>query len=159
MARRKKNQGRHYSADEALEFWLDGFAESEEVDSGDVHITSELQDAWDNFGFAVQESLDKHLGEAKTEEIYDSEGFESVTSDVYATLAGHGVGIWDGRWDGYLSKSQIESLQKKLDKDLGKYVDDAGGGSLNEAFMEAVWAARSENPSKSTKALKNKLLK
>lgn len=140
--------GRHYSADEALQFWLDGHAQSltdEECDEAD--ITENLQEKWDAFGGKVSRSLYRHLPDAKVDEIYASEGEESVKSDVYATLAGHGIGVWDGRWDGYLTQAEIKKIQKKLQSDLGSWVDSTGGGDLEETFHEAVYESCDvENP-------------
>lgn len=135
--------GRHYSADEALQFWLDGHAESlSDGACGGAGITPKLQETWDNFGEAVEKSLYRHLPNAKVEEIYDSEGEESVKSDVYATLTGQGSGIWDGRWDGYLTGPQLKKVQKGLKKDLGGdrgWASDAGSGKLEYAFHDAVY--------------------
>lgn len=142
MARRKKNQGRRYQIDEALEFWFDGYAEGMGAEGAEV--TPEVRKEWEKFGNAVERSMEKHLSQAKFEEIYDSEGEDSVVSDVYATVSGTGIGVWDGRWDGYLSQAKIEKLQKQLYKDLSKYADDSGSGSLDEAFADAVY--RTGNP-------------
>lgn len=123
--------GRRYEEDEALEFWLEGHAESAEV-------TEKLQKTWDKFGTAVDKSLEKHLTDDEYMAVTGSEGEEAIKSDVYATLAGHGIGIWDGRWDGYMSQARLKTLQPKLKRDLGKWVDVTGGGKLEDAFHEAV---------------------
>ena len=137
--------GRHYQEDEALEFWLDGHAESEGVE--DVEITDSLQKTWDKFGDAVDKSLEKHLTVEEYMAVTGSEGEESIKSDVYATLTGQGIGIWDGRWDGYMSGAKLDKIQKHLKKDVGKYADDAGGGKLNDEFYTAVYESSTEaNP-------------
>ena len=70
---------------------------------------------------------------------------ELVNEDgIYAvlmTLRGEGVGIWDGRWDHLFKnpKKAISALESYFKQTLGKYADDTGGGSLNQALMDAVY--------------------
>lgn len=129
--------GRRYESEEALQFWLDGHAESEGVE--DAEISASLQKTWDKFGDAVDKSLEKHLTDDEYMAVTGHEDEESIKSDVYATLTGQGIGIWDGRWDGYMSQAKIEKLQKHLKRDVGKYADDAGGGKLDMEFQNAVY--------------------
>jgi len=81
--------------------------------------------------------------------------------DVYASCAGLGVGIWDGRWDALLegkpigsvmawarAKQQLrrkptpaEVLDWMLRRKLSDHVDDSSSGSVQDAAM-AYWDAR-----------------
>jgi len=140
---RRRNQGRQY--EDWVQFELDGIADQE-----DVEITPELREEAAKFESAVYAALDewtrKHPPRdgSSVDELFE-EG--NAPWNVYATLVGHGVGIWDGRWDQYYSEKEIEQLRKFLEKRLGKFADVTGGGSLGEAFHEAAHAA--ENPRRS----------
>jgi hypothetical protein len=137
---RRRNQGRQY--DDWVQFELDGIA-----DQQDVEITPELREEAAKFESAVYEALDewtrKHPPRdgSSVDDLFE-EG--DASWNVYATLVGHGVGIWDGRWDQYYSEKEIEQLTKFLEKRLGKFADVTGGGSLGYAFHEATYTA--ENP-------------
>jgi len=60
---------------------------------------------------------------------------------VLMTLRGEGVGIWDGDWDHFFADEnrEIKELQKFLEQKLGKFADDTGTGSVNEAFDNAAY--------------------
>jgi len=168
MSRKRKANypsGRHYADDEWVEFILDGFPESMEVDVDEVPITDELQAEVDRFMEAADKAVEQCSKQfPPAEEIYLS---DADYADIYHTLVGAGVGIWDGRWDHYYpnyTQADWDKLSACLNKKLGKFADFAGGGSLNEAFMEAVYAAEREHRGKRLKPkqlsqLKNKLLR
>lgn len=161
-APRVRNQGRHYSTDEWLEFMLEGTLEGEaqavrdgesdisvecyeivsEVRPDDVVNDKELQKVKKAFEKDLRKTL-KEWGKSRDfdEEEVDELMDDGAAGDVYLTLEGAGVGIWDGRWDdrmahvrGWDSDKMIAHLRKKL----GKYVDSASGGTLQWAMMDAV---------------------
>jgi len=107
--------------------------------------TREVQYVAKNFSNDVQnvlaEWVKRNPGKLKDEyddsDLYDEKG----SYLVYMTLAGHGVGIWDGDWDHFfVDDSDIKDLQRFLEGKLHKYVDDTGGGDLNFAFANAALA-------------------
>ncbi len=55
---------------------------------------------------------------------------------IFQTLNGAGVGIWDGDWTDFYEDT--DKAEKFLKGKLGKFADDSGAGSLNEAFMNAA---------------------
>jgi len=71
------------------------------------------------------------------DDLYDNKGAYLVLM----TLRGEGVGIWDGDWDHFFNdhKKDIKELEKELKRKLGKYADDTGTGSLNQAFDDAAY--------------------
>ena len=57
---------------------------------------------------------------------------------VLMTLMGHGVGIWDGRWDHYASEGvDLKKLEEDLRKKLSVFADGCGSGSIEEAMYDA----------------------
>jgi hypothetical protein len=146
--------GRHYGSGEEIDFWLDGMAESLEVTGRKpVKVTAKLRKTWNEFGKAVHKSLKKHLSAADYATLTAYEMDDAIYSDVYATLGEHGVGSWE-RWDSYFGPDKNKRLTAALKKDLSKWADFTGGGKLNEAFMDAVYAASKKARSKNPKATK-----
>ncbi len=132
--------GRQYT--DALLFLFDGVVEyyrDTQGCHGDPQPSDLLYEKWGQWReevvsamFAWAEPLG--LGDNIAQIIENEEYFEY---DVYQTLAGAGVGIYDGRWDNYLSRDLIEerrggkdSLQFYL---AGKRTYDYRG-SLGHAF-------------------------
>lgn len=142
---RKRNQGRRYEAGEWVQFVLHGLA------GRDVEVTPELKEAAVNFEAAVEEAVatcirkypPKGGVQATIDELRD-EGANTIY-DVYATLAGEGVGIWDGRWDAYYPNADRQHWQKLancLRKELSRQY-----GALESAFVDAAFAEQ-DNPSR-----------
>ncbi len=61
---------------------------------------------------------------------------------VLMTLRGDGVGIWDGDWDHFYEDTS--EAEKFLKKRLGKFADEVGSGSLEEAFRDAAYESCGE---------------
>lgn len=165
---RKKNQGRHYESSEWVEFILDGFPESMEIDV-EPEITPELQAEVDRFTAAVDKAVKECSKQfpSSQEIIPDDEEYHLI----YQTLVGAGVGIRDGDWDHYYPNYERDSdwdpLIECYRNKLQRFADITGGGSLNEAFMDAVYAAEMPEDDtgfkkmkpKNVSQLKNKLLR
>lgn len=138
--------GKHYT--DPLAFILDGAAESEsDGRCTDLEPSRELQRAWGEWGEAVTKAL-LDWGDANGTgdniaaliAASDPGGHVDVAYDVYMTLAGEGVGMWDGRWEPYLLQDEIKSLQHYLG---GKRVYSSQG-VLGEAFNTIESAIRDE---------------
>ena len=71
------------------------------------------------------------------DDLYDEEGAYLVLM----TLRGEGVGIWDGSWDHFFvdEDEACRELEHFLKRKLGRFADDTGAGSLNEAFFNAAY--------------------
>ena len=164
MAKKKRtrNNGRRYESSEWVEFILDGVAESEEAEDVDVEITPALAKEVERYKEAVDnavESCSRSFPPAEDIVVGDEEYL-----DIYHTLTGAGVGIWDGRWDHYYPTADWEALSNCYEAKLGKFADSTGGGSLEDAMREAVYEAKEGNPgippsATETRKLKNKLLR
>lgn len=70
--------------------------------------------------------------------LFDGVGVEDLMEAdgpylILMTLQGHGVGIWDGRWDHLFKDPQdIEILEKILKEHLSFFADETGGGAIPE---------------------------
>lgn len=129
--------GRHYKSGEEIDFWLDYMAEGLGVES--AKVTPKLRRTWEAFGSAVDKSLKKHLSREQYDTLNAHELDDAIWSDVYGTIGGYATGSWD-RWDSYFGIVKNQKITAALKKDLSKWADFTGGGRLNEAFMEAVYA-------------------
>jgi DNA repair protein RadC len=98
--------GRHY--DDPLEFLLDGEAESlTEERCTNLTPSARLKKAWKDWNFrcvdAMKQFWAKHpdLVTMSLEDALSDRKFPKgfVGYDIYQTLAGAGVGVWDGDWD------------------------------------------------------------
>lgn len=112
--------GKHYT--DPLAFILDGAAESitDERCTG-LTPSRTLQHRWGEWGESVTKALIdwgdvNGTGDniAALIAASDPGGHVDVAYDVYMTLDGAGVGMWDGRWEPYLLQDEIESLQHYL---------------------------------------------
>lgn len=111
--------GRQY--DDALEFLLDGVIDG----CTDLTPSNELRHLWAKWGALMVEALhrwaSKHADLMRVPVGYILTKEDYADYDVYQTLAGAGVGIWDGRWDEYfVNRDAIESLSKYLKQVLSK---------------------------------------
>lgn len=140
-----KKAGRSSLDDHTLDQLVSMAAESAELSSyWDAEATSKVKSLADQFERAVEKSLDKWVADnpGALKEDYDSSDLfdEEGPYNILMTLMGHGVGIWDGRWDHFFEdKRSIDDLEKHLKRELGRWADDTGSGKLNEAFDEAAW--------------------
>jgi hypothetical protein len=124
---------------------LDMARESEGFD-GDVEISPELERRWKDYAYDLRQAIgdwvaDNRLPPGKIQELTDDDGEYAV----YMTLAGAGVGIWDGRWDHLLTEEQIEDLDRHLKQRLGAHVDETGGGRIPEEMDWIVYQAKRGN--------------
>lgn len=96
--------------------------------------------------FEEARAYDKALKSALEELVEKFPPMDDATADdlwqaqapylVLMTLRGEGVGIWDGDWDHFYEDT--DEASEFLKKKLGKFADDTGAGSLEEAFLEAA---------------------
>jgi len=133
---------------------LDMVAESEGIDS-DVYIemTSDLEEAIEKYESRLHDALEDVIQKYPPKNDQDINDVLGADADynVFMTLNGEGVGIWDGRWKHLWNDDDLENVQKLLMKKLRDVADDTGSGWLNDAFRDAVYAAdREENPSSSS---------
>ena len=100
----------------------------------DAEATPAVRRAADNFERALSKALSvwvqKHPPEdgSTVEDLMD----EEAGYNVFMTLEGHGVGIWDGRWDHFYKNTT--SLEKFLERALAKE-----HGNLKDALEEAAF--------------------
>lgn len=124
-------------------------AETLGLDPGSVAATKEVKKAVKEYEKDLRKALknwlkDRPLSgykegeevEEQVEELMEEDGSYSVL----LTLMGHGAGIWDGRWDDmFSSRKEIKDLSRYLERKLRKYIDSTGGGSINDALMDAAY--------------------
>jgi hypothetical protein len=126
--------------DDTLIQLLQMTAESMEVDPEGVEITDELEDEVEAYEAALQDALElvakgfPPSSDVTAEDLWDAE----ASYLVLMTLRGEGVGIWDGSWDEFFDEREIEDVERLLKSKLRSFADESGGGSLNEALMNAV---------------------
>lgn len=144
---------------EALAWLLEGTVESE-VESGvisddqgqDVVVTPALTAAIEDYEEALREVLAEAIvsynyvapedADEWLDDFYASDPHQvDVPLDALMTLRGEGVGHWDGRWDSHFASPEIEDLNKRFKRQLSQYADGSGGGSVEDAFLEAVYTA------------------
>lgn len=120
-----------YTPEEWLQYVLDGMAQR------DADVTLDLQIAANDFEGAVNDALEicfeQYPPVGDVAELYDD---PTTAYDIYMTLAGEGVGIWDGRWDQYYPRAKsrhwnrmVSCLRKQLDAPYER---------LESALTEAV---------------------
>lgn len=138
--------GKHYT--DPLAFILDGAAESiSDERCTDLEPSRKLQRMWGQWDEAcVQAMLDWGEANGKGDEIAalvaasDPAGKVDIPYDVYMTLDGAGVGMWDGRWDQHLDRKSIKNLQNYL----GGHRTGDSQGVLGEVFSEINQAIYAE---------------
>ncbi len=132
--------------EQTLDWLVEGVAETVNMDDpSSAHATPEVYKAANAF----QNDLAKALDEYNAAHGLDYDGVEIVENEnggylVFMTLEGHGVGIWDGRWDHLYTQDQIEELQEFLEKKVGHYASGTGEGILGEAMMDAAFETGGE---------------
>ena len=142
--------GRNYT--DALEFLLDGEAES--VSNGrctNLTPSKELQHLWARWGAAMVEAL--HIWERNYPQTLRAPIGYLLTKeqyadyDVFQTLDGAGVGIWDGRWDDYfVDRNALKALEKYLKQVLHKAF-----GTMKDALTdEAMTQCEDKKPKQRT---------
>ena len=140
-----KQAGRQSLDDRTLDQLVEMAAASAELDNWrDAEATREVHRLADRFEKAVEQSLAKWVkaNPEALEEGYDEDDLfdEEGPYNILMTLMGHGVGIWDGRWDHFFAdRSSIKDLERHLKKDLGSWADDTGSGKLPAAFLDAAY--------------------
>ncbi len=143
----KKNP-RQYDPEEWVEFVLEGMAER------DAKVTAELRAAADEFELAIDDALDVCLDKfppaVDPARLY---GDPATALDIFMTLSGEGVGIWDGRWDLYYPDAKPRHwnrLQSCLRSELKKPYH-----RLESALIDAAYVIN-DNP---TRRLSKRLAK
>lgn len=115
-------------------------AETMEIECRHPRITPELRRVWDMWEASVQTTLrgwaKKHVRPEpdKWATIVILNGYAPL--NVWLTVAGHGVGIWDGRWDEFFpggGEKYLENLQRHLERYLGFWMD-----RIDHALMDAA---------------------
>lgn len=114
--------------------------ESSEVgDEDDCAVTAEVIEAAQAYDAALWSALEALVkkcppkGKATVEDLWAAE----APYLVLMTLRGEGVGIWDGRWDEFYKDT--DDASDFLESRLSKFADGAGGGKLEEAFLNAAY--------------------
>lgn len=114
-----------------------------EEPSGGWKITKDIERQVAKFESDLMKVLDAWVKKNPLKDMFNADTLMDADGgyNVFMTLRGEGVGIWDGRWDEYFNdpKKDIKSLEKVLKQKLRKYADDTGGGSLNQAIDDAAY--------------------
>ena len=123
---RGKTNNPRYEPTEWAQFVLEGMA------TRDAEVTTELQAAAATFECSVDEALDVCLDKYPTavdpSPLY---GDPATALDIFLTLSGEGVGIWDGRWDIYYPDAKprhwnrLQSCLRSALKDPYRRLEDA----------------------------------
>lgn len=117
----------------AINSIIENDAENRGVES--PRITQHMFRLWENFEWACLGVLYTHVDYKWLKE---GVTVETLLEDngvflIYMTLAGEGIGIWDGSWDEYFYEPQmaIPLIQDAL-KELSLFVDYTGGGLIKD---------------------------
>lgn len=100
---------------------------------------TKLEELWEAYVHDVQKALFSCLNAVagKCTMVADMMDADAPV-DLYHTLQGAGVGIWDGRWEQWLTREQIEEAERYLKIRLQGWADGSGGGRLDEEFADAA---------------------
>jgi hypothetical protein len=126
--------GRHYA--DPVEFILDQMSEALDC-PGKGRVTKELRAAWKMWAKRVDQELEVWAG--KHGELFapsmSINHLDDSAYNVYSTLAGKGVGIWDGRWDHAFNdpETAIANLKDHLGRHLRSDFD-----TLHELFHNSA---------------------
>jgi hypothetical protein len=132
-------------------------AESNEIDNWkDARATPAVKREAQKFEKDLDRTLAIWTQKYPLKEGFDSDDLMDANGAyvVLMTLMGHGVGIWDGRWDKFFNnpKKDIKALGDFLKRKLSRYADDTGGGSLVAAFRDAAYETTGADAEASFKA-------
>lgn len=139
--------GLDYGTDEYRQWFYDGvkdgeeqYAEEEGREIADLGISARTNKLFDGFEKQVKRGIAQWIKDQKISEDEKIELAEKLSehegmyADVFHTLDGSGVGLWDGRMDHILTEAQVESLTKALKKSAGKYVMGGGSGLIEQSL-------------------------
>ncbi len=100
---------------------------------------TQLEDLWDDYVNDVRKALFSCMNAVAGKCTMVTDMMEAdAPVDLYHTLQGAGVGIWDGRWERWLTPELIRKAEEYLTIRLQGWADGAGGGRLDEEFADAV---------------------
>lgn len=114
-------------------------AESSELNERYADVTEEVYEQARAYDAALRSALRELVrvhppkGGATVDDLWNT----NAPYLVLMTLRGEGVGIWDGDWDVFYSDTK--PAERFLKSKLGKFANDSGSGSLNEAFQNAAY--------------------
>jgi hypothetical protein len=133
--------------DDSLEFIFAGHVESQGLDPSDYSPDSDLIDQWERFTDAAEAYLRLIMSSGAFDALMHDDIGEHWDADVYHTLVGAGVGVWDGRWDKF-APGQAGSISATIKGNttgpngtivsLSQWADDSGSGYLPESFDECI---------------------
>ena len=124
--RSRAKNGREFPATESgIMEWIFDFAFEYEKQSDryrdrawDIEFEGELPEgyieAYKAFRTQALDSLERLLSPEDFERLTDELTEDDIALDVWYSVGGHGVGIWDGRW------SFLDADGADIDRDLGK---------------------------------------
>lgn len=136
-AKGSKSYGRRYEASEWLEFFVEPQGEmNDEIRAAGRALSEKANDVYD--AWAESRSAKKTIGALLDEHVRP--GRDEVAYRTYATIVGHGIGLWDGELF-----TEIGIPRAKADMiaaDLDRYVKSNAelsrlGHRLDEAIMDA----------------------
>ena len=128
-----------YLLDQLVDMAAEG--DSELTHPKEAHATDELVRVAYEFEEAIEAALHDIAAKyppmdgATAQDLIDEEG----PYLVYMTLVGAGVGIWDGDWDQFYSREELDTIGDELATKLHKWADVSGGGKFNDAIMTAAY--------------------
>ena len=129
--------------EQVVDFIVDGIAESSNRPMAEYNgYSKELLQVWGEFKSALYSVLSSYVDDKVDgdEELHD-EMMDELFSEgealylCYMTLAGEGVGIWDGRWDPWFDNAEIKEIQNLLKTKLSSFVDGTGGGKIPDMVL------------------------
>lgn len=160
-----------YTSDETLDWLVEGVVErnhhyaetGEDIDKaelvprGEGKANAALRELWIKYETALRSALfdwaSSHA-QYRPEAYVSAEAWveamvgEDAAYNVFMTLNGEGVGIWDGRWEhlfcGSDGSTAVDALGDYLEERLGEYADSCGGGSLNSAMEDCTFLANQD---------------
>jgi len=134
---------------DVMDWLVQGEAESMGLDGRDAEATKEVGKAIDKFQRELEKALKSWFkqnplkGYLAGQDLGEqADAFMDADGDYLAfmTLRGEGVTMFDGDLDHLFedSRKELRSLANFLSRKLRKYVDDTGGGSVNDALRDSA---------------------
>jgi hypothetical protein len=110
QGRKAGSRGRHYGASEWVEFCTEPEGE----------VTPEMRRAAEAFTDKVRAAY--HAWDIQNDVGVDGIDMDAVAYRTYASLVGHGIGLWDGELfvEAGMSRDKADALGKKLDAAMKK---------------------------------------